>query len=85
MLVTKYNYNEVIKFWKTLNNKTLDDLKNNLESFNVLFAYNSGVIENNEITYYDTSEIFKNNRVVNYTGKLKTIFEISNQRDCYNF
>lgn len=54
-----------------------------LDSFRVLFAFNSGKIENEEITYHDTREIFENGRVVNYTGSPRAVFEQQNQKLCY--
>lgn len=38
-------------------------------------------IENREITYHDTHEIFKNGRVCGYTGDLRTLYEIKNLKD----
>lgn len=42
-------------------------------------------MENAEITYYNTREIFENGKVINFTGNIRTIFEIDNQKKCYNF
>lgn len=46
--------------------------------FPVLFSYNSGKIENDEITLHDTREVFDRGRVVSFTGDPRTIFEIAN-------
>ena len=54
-----------------------------MENFSVLFAYHSGKIENENITYHDTREIFENGRVINYTGDLKTLYEIENMKSAY--
>ena len=56
-----------------------------LDNFKVLFAYHSGRIENETITLHDTREIFENGSVINYTGDLRTLFEIKNQRDCFEY
>lgn len=56
-----------------------------MDNFKIIFAYNSGVIENPEITYHNTREIFKNGKVINFTGDLRTIYEIENQKKCYDF
>jgi len=61
------------------------DIDRYLENFRILFAYNSGKIENEAITYNDTREIFENGRVLNYSGFPRTLFEISNQKICYEF
>ncbi|HJA66733.1 MAG TPA: Fic family protein [Candidatus Mediterraneibacter cottocaccae] len=79
------DYNEVKKNWQ--NKKITDeaDLKIALENFRILFAYNSNKIENPMTTYHDTREIFENGRVENYSGDLRTIFEIQNQKECFHF
>ena len=62
-----------------------EDIEGRLARFCVLFAYHSGKIENPEISYHDTREIFENGRVVNFTGSPRTIFEQRNQKLCYDF
>ena len=49
-----------------------------------MFAFNSGKIENPEINYHDTREVFENGRVCAFTGEVRTLFEQQNQKDCYN-
>lgn len=44
----------------------------------------SNKIENPNINYHDTRDIFENGKVYSFTGDLRTIFEISNQKDCFN-
>ena len=62
----------------TMKFETLDDFERQLYDFKILFAYHSGKIENDDITYHDTKEIFEDGRIVGYTGSLKTLFEIEN-------
>jgi Fic family protein len=78
-------YESILKLWKSYNVKTEADIDLRLHNFRILFAYNSGKIENAAITYNDTREIFANGRVLNYTGNPRTLFELSNQRVCYEF
>lgn len=78
-------YEEVIKQWQSKQIDTTDKLESALKNFKVLFAYHSGVIENAQITYEHTREIFQNRRLVNFTGDIKTVLEIENQRKCYDF
>ena len=47
------------------------------------FAYNSGKIENADVTYHDTREVFENGRAVGFTGDVRTLFEIQNQKECH--
>lgn len=81
----KYKYTDVITYWQSLKIDSKEKLENVLDNFKILFAYNSGAIENAEITYHDTREIFENGKVISFTGNLRTIFEISNQKTCYEY
>lgn len=81
----KYKYTDVITYWQSLKIDSKEKLENVLDNFRILFAYNSGAIENAEITYHDTREIFENGKVISFTGNLRTIFEINNQKTCYEY
>lgn len=76
-------YNQAVKLWQSYKIASTFDLDKYLDSFRILFAFHSGKIENEEITYYDTREIFENGRVVNYTGNPRAILEQQNQKLCY--
>jgi Fic family protein len=78
-------YDSVLRLWRTMGIQTTDDLDDALRNFRVLFAYHSGKIENEEIDYHDTREIFENGKVLNYTGDPRTLFEQQNQKLCYDF
>lgn len=78
-------YDQIVKQWRTWDIHSVSELELRLESFRVLFAYHSGKIENEEITYHDTREIFENGKVVGYTGSPRTLFELQNQKVCYDF
>ena len=56
-----------------------------MDSFRILFASHSGKIESKEIAYHDTREIFENGKVVGYTGDPRALFELQNQKVCYDF
>jgi Fic family protein len=60
-------------------------LHQHLDNFWFLFAYHSGKIENDEINYNDTREIFHNDRISSFTGNPRTLFEQQNQKTCYEF
>lgn len=79
------DYEKTIIQWKKRNINTLQDLEQVLQNYKILFAYHSGAIENSEITYHNTREIFENGKVINYTGNLRTLYEIQNQKICYEF
>ncbi|MHB1042474.1 MAG: Fic family protein [Eubacteriales bacterium] len=76
-------YNRVVGLWQSYQIVSAAGLDKCLDSFRVLFAFHSGKIENEEINYHDTREIFENGRVMNYTGSPRTLFEQQNQKLCY--
>jgi Fic family protein len=78
-------YDNAAKLWRNWRVDTEADIDRHLENFRILFAYNSGKIENDAITYSDTREVFENGRVLNFTGEPRTLFELSNQKICYDF
>ena len=78
-------YDQVKKQWQMWSVCSGEDLDLRLDNFRILFAYNSGKIENAAISYHDTREIFENGRVVGYTGDPRTLFELQNQKVCYDF
>lgn len=79
------DYESVRVFWKGKPMSSEADLDLALDNFRILFAYNSGRIENSEVEYHDTREIFENGRVLNYTGSPRALFEQQNQKLCYEF
>ena len=79
------NYEQIAEEWKNRNLKTMADLEQTLENYRILFAFHSNKIENPATTYQDTREIFEHGRVSNYTGDLRTLYEIENQKLCFDF
>ena len=77
-------YNNIVKYWQNQNIKTVAELRDILNGHIISFAYHSGKIENPHISYDDTREIFENDSVCNYTGDLRTLYEISNAKDSIN-
>lgn len=76
-------YDEIVNLWQGYRIESEADLDVYLENYRILFAYNSAKIENADITYHDTREIFENGLVVGYTGLPRTLFEIQNMKVCY--
>lgn len=74
-------YQEIISFWHGLQISTSAELESALNGQVINFAYHSGRIENENITYNDTRDIFERNCLSGYTGDLRTIFEIRNAKD----
>ncbi len=73
-------YEKILDWWKEKNTKTEAQLAEVLNEHSIAFAYHSGKIENANITYNDTREIFEHDGVTSYTGDLRTLFEIRNAK-----
>lgn len=78
-------YEKIRAFWKSKNTITESGIALALDNFRILFAYHSGKIENVEVTYHDTRDIFENGKVSAFTGSTRTLFEQQNQKLCYDF
>jgi Fic family protein len=79
------DYTDVAAWWRNKNIDTKAKLERALDNYRILFAYNSGKIENDDVDYHDTREIFTNGQVNNFTGDLRAVFEQRNQRTCYYY
>ena len=77
------NHKEIVAFWKENKIKSSAELSAILDSYSINFAFHSGKIENDRITYHDTREIFTKDGVTSYTGDLRTLFEIRNAKNAY--
>lgn len=71
--------------WQQKNITTDAGLSEALNGQRISYAYHSGRIENDSVTYHDTMEIFEHDGVTSYTGDLRTLFEIRNAREAYDF
>lgn len=74
-------YTQALRLWQKKQVKTDAELAEALNGHSISFAYHSGNLENNRITYNDTREIFDHDGVTSYTGDLRTLFEIRNAKD----
>lgn len=77
-------YEKTVESWQSQKIERKEDLDVALNNFRILFAYHSNAIENPQTTYHDTREIFENGQVINYTGDLRTLLEIENQKNTYD-
>ena len=78
-------YDTVLKTWQKWNVRSVSELDLQLKYFRILFAYHSSKIENENIAFQDVRKIFENGKVVGYTGDPRTLFELQNQKVCYDF
>ncbi|HJA93213.1 MAG TPA: Fic family protein [Candidatus Eisenbergiella merdipullorum] len=77
------DYEKALLLWRQKNITTEAALAEALNGQGILFAYHSGKIENDKITFHDTREIFEHDGVTGYTGDLRTLFEIRNAKEAY--
>ena len=75
------NYEKAVAIWQRRDITNDAELAEALNGHSVAFAYHSGKIENERITYHDTREIFDHDGVTSYTGDLRTLFEIRNAKE----
>ena len=74
-------YEKACALWRQRNIHTAAELSEALNGHSVAFAYHSGKIENEKVTFHDTREIFDHAAVSSYTGDLRTLFEIRNAKE----
>ena len=75
------DYEKTVAFWQSKCITTDAELAEAMNGHSIAFAYHSGRIENENITYNDTREIFEHDGVTSYTGDLRTLFEIRNAKE----
>lgn len=78
-------YEKAVALWRRKKITTDAELAEALNGHSIAFAYNSGKIENEQITYHDTREIFERDGVTSYTGDLRTLFEIRNAKEANEY
>lgn len=78
-------YEKAVAIWRRKKITTDAELAEALNGHSIAFAYNSGKIENEQITYHDTREIFERDGVTSYTGDLRTLFEIRNAKEANEY
>ncbi len=74
-------YEQALALWRQKEIKTDAELAEALNGHSISFAFHSGRLENEHITYNDTREIFDHDGVTAYTGDLRTLFEIRNAKE----
>jgi len=78
-------YEKAVTLWQRKKINTDAELAEAMNGHSIAFAYHSGKIENELVTFNDTREIFEHDGVTSYTGDLRTLFEISNAKDANEF
>lgn len=75
------DYEKALTLWQQKHITTDAQLAEALNVHSIAFAYHSGKLENENVTYHDTREIFEHDGVTSYTGDLRTLFEIRNAKE----
>lgn len=75
------DYEKAVALWQQKKISSDAELAEALNGHSIAFAYHSGKLENDSITYNDTREIFEHDGVTSYTGDLRTLFEIRNAKE----
>lgn len=75
-------YDRLCSSWQSLG---APERLTRLNELGARFAYNSGKMENENVTAHDTHEIFRRKRVASFSGELKTLYEIDNQRIAWDW
>lgn len=78
-------YDKAVALWRQKGISTDAELAEALNAYGISFAYHSGKIENESVTYHDTRDIFEHDGVSAYTGDLRTLFEIRNAKEAYEY
>lgn len=79
------NYTDIISKWKEKKIDSIEKLDQQLSNFRITFAYNSGTIENPQITYHATREVFENGKVINFVVILKPSLKLKIKKNVIIF
>lgn len=78
-------FDEIVKWWQSLQIKSAEDLETALDNFKIVFACNSNGIEGNNLGYHRTREVFEGSELSNFSGTARDIFEAQNQKFAFNY
>jgi Fic family protein len=82
--IAEQQYKEVVAWWQSQPRNSVDDYVTLLDNFRIIFACNSSNIEGNLISYHTTREVFSDGNVTGYSGALRDLFEVRNQKFAFN-
>lgn len=83
-LTREQQYGAVVKWWQSQEKNTVEDYTVLLDNFKIIFACNSSNIEGNAVSYHTTREVFTDGTVNNFSGSLRDLFEVRNQKFAFN-
>ncbi len=74
------SYDDVINYWQAMKVNSAADLDAIVNGMAINLAYHTTKIEEPDVTFEDTREIFEHGRVIKYTGDVKTVFALKNAK-----
>lgn len=78
-------YDKVVRWWSKKYFSSINELKIELEDFNILFACNSNHIEDIDVSYHTTREIFTDGKVTGFSGSFVDLMTVNNQKFASEF
>lgn len=79
------SYEDIVRWWQSLNLVTIDDYKSVLYDFQIIFASNTNSIEGSHVNYYVAKDVFSNSNLSNYSGTVTDLFYVRNQKFACEF
>lgn len=76
------DYEKVLAWWATLEPKVR---RRELDDFAVEFAYHSAKVERADITYEEADEVFRQGTVTAYTGDVRSLISVVNQKAAFGW
>lgn len=73
-------YYEIMSRWQSFQLVSSAEMDRLLKRFNILFIYHSGKLENDQVTYQTTREIFETGTAAAFPEGSKTLFWQKNQK-----
>lgn len=77
------DYEKAAALWQSKSVSNDAELAKAWNGHSITFAYHSGKLENESITYHDTQKVFEYDGITSHTGDLRILFEIRNAKEVY--
>ena len=75
---------KIIDAWKAKDIQTREDLSAAMGDKAITLAYHTNRLEDKGITYHDTEDVFRQNRVNDFTGDTRIVFAIKDAKNAWN-
>ncbi len=75
---------KIIDAWKAKDIQTREDLSAAMGDKAITLAYHTNRLEYQGITYHDTEDVFRQNRVNDFTGDTRIVFAIKDAKNAWN-